>query len=82
MEACTPNVSEQRLNYYPSIDIRDLRSGKIKRISEHTDFGTITLLFRDSVGGPEVEDQSNLGTYLPVEAESKTRILVNVGDSL
>lgn len=82
IEHCTPNVSEMRLNCYPPIDIKDLKSGKINRISEHTDFGTVTLLFQDSVGGLEVEDQSNMGTYFPVECESKSVMLVNIGDSL
>ena len=79
---CLPNVSELRLNYYPKIDIQEMKSGRINRISAHTDFGTVTLLFQDSVGGLEVEDQGNLGTYFPVEASSKTEILVNIGDSL
>ncbi|GCB25946.1 flavonol synthase/flavanone 3-hydroxylase [Aspergillus awamori] len=79
---CMPNVSEMRLNYYPKVDIRDLRSGHMSRISEHTDFGTVTLLFQDSVGGLEVEDQSNLGTYFPVTCENKHVMLVNIGDSL
>ncbi|KAF2438001.1 Clavaminate synthase-like protein [Karstenula rhodostoma CBS 690.94] len=82
IDRCTPNVSEMRLNSYPPIDIRDLKSGRMNRISEHTDFGTVTLLFQDSVGGLEVEDQSNMGTYFPVECESKSTMLVNTGDSL
>lgn len=82
IERCTPNVSEMRLNSYPPIDVKDLKSGKINRISEHTDFGTVTLLFQDSVGGLEVEDQSNMGKYFPVECESKSTMLVNIGDSL
>lgn len=79
---CDQNVSELRLNYYPQIDIKNLRSGKTNRISEHTDFGTMTLLFQDSVGGLEVEDQTNMGSYIPVSAASSTEMLVNVGDSL
>ncbi|KAI5777593.1 hypothetical protein EDC01DRAFT_635506 [Geopyxis carbonaria] len=80
--ACLPNESELRLNYYPSIDVAAVRSGRISRISEHTDFGTVTLLFQDSVGGLEVEDQGNMGTYLPVAPGGRTEMLVNVGDSL
>ena len=79
---CLPNVSELRLNYYPSIDVKDLKTGRINRISAHTDFGTVTLLFQDSVGGLEVEDQKAMGTYFPVESGRKTEILVNIGDSL
>ncbi|KAL3421016.1 hypothetical protein PVAG01_07461 [Phlyctema vagabunda] len=79
---CKENVSEMRLNYYPPIHVRELRSERVNRISEHTDFGTFTLLLQDSVGGLEVENQSDLGTYFPVEASSMNEILVNVGDSL
>ena len=32
------------------------------------------------VGGLEVEDQANMGTYVPVEASSKMEMLVNIGD--
>ena len=95
---CADNVSEMRLNYYPPIvrrippqisikltrvkDIREIKSGLKTRISPHTDFGTITLLFQDSVGGLEVEDQASPGTYLPVPSNSPSEILVNIGDSL
>ena len=48
VEKCKENVSEIRLNYYPAVNIRDIKSGKLNRISEHTDFGTVTLLLQDS----------------------------------
>lgn len=82
IKQCTPNVSEMRLNSYPPVKIGDLKSGRYNRISEHTDFGTVTLLFQDSVGGLEIEDQSNMGTYFPVECETKSTMLVNIGDTL
>ncbi|PVH92503.1 Clavaminate synthase-like protein [Periconia macrospinosa] len=82
IKQCTPNVSEMRLNSYPPVKIGDLKSGRYNRISEHTDFGTVTLLFQDSVGGLEIEDQSNMGTYFPVECETKSTLLVNIGDTL
>lgn len=47
-ELCEDNVSELRLNYYPPIHVEELRNEKVNRISEHTDFGTVTLLFQDS----------------------------------
>lgn len=40
-----------RLLYYP-FD-QDLKSGQ-QRLGQHTDWGTITLLFQDQVGGLEV----------------------------
>lgn len=84
IERCKDNVSELRLNYYPPINVQDMKTGHISRISSHTDFGTVTLLLQDSVGGLEVEDQSALGSgkHIPVEPTSKTELLINVGDSL
>lgn len=82
IDLCLPNMSELRLNYYPEIEVKELRSGRINRISEHTDFGTVTLLFQDSIGGLEIEDQSRRGHYFPVECESASTMLVNIGDSL
>lgn len=76
------NSSELRLNYYPTVDVRSVRGGTHTRISEHTDFGMVTLLFQDSVGGLEVADHVNEGQFISVEPESKTEILANVGDSL
>ena len=34
------------------------------------------------MGGLEVEDQTNMGHYIPVEAKDMSEMLVNVGDSL
>ncbi|EAU30235.1 conserved hypothetical protein [Aspergillus terreus NIH2624] len=78
---CAPNSSELRLNYYPAVPRSALVSGNM-RISSHTDFGTITLLFQDCVGGLEVEDQSRPGHYLPVTPDDCTDIIINVGDCL
>lgn len=46
-----PNYTSLRSLYYPKIE-EDI-SGKI-RFDEHTDYGTFTLLFQDSIGGLEV----------------------------
>lgn len=78
---CNENTSELRLNHYPPIDQEALKKGA-KRISEHTDFGTVTLLFQDSVGGLEVEDQAERGHYLPVTCDSRYEMIVNIGDCL
>ncbi|OJD33864.1 clavaminate synthase-like protein [Diplodia corticola] len=81
---CNRNETELRLTRYPRVDIDRLRDGKTTRIAEHTDFGTFTLLFQDSTGGLEVEDQRRLGTFLPVtaEKEGKMEMIVNVGDTV
>ena len=55
---------------------------KQTRISEHTDFGMVTLLFQDSIGGLEVADHDHQGEFMSVEPDSKVEILANVGDSL
>lgn len=46
--------TQLRYNYYPMIaDIRKVKPGQI-RCGEHTDYGGITLLIQDDVGGLEV----------------------------
>jgi len=74
--------NEFRLLHYPSIPSKTLADGKTTRIAEHTDFGTITMLFQDSVGGLQVEDQTSLGTFRNVESSAPTDIILNIGDSL
>jgi len=46
-----PNYTSLRSLFYPQIT-EDI-SGAI-RFDEHTDYGTFTLLFQDSIGGLEV----------------------------
>ncbi|KAL4986548.1 hypothetical protein BDW68DRAFT_124613 [Aspergillus falconensis] len=71
-DRCGTNSSELRLNHYPATRISDLQDGEKMRISSHTDFGTITLLWQDGVGGLEVEDQHRDGVYLPVVPSPST----------
>ncbi|KAJ0424975.1 hypothetical protein BJY00DRAFT_226727 [Aspergillus carlsbadensis] len=98
---CSRNSSELRLNHYPpatcAADLDRLADGSMMRISSHTDFGTVTLLFQDGVGGLEVEDQDRSGVYIPVLPTRGSRdgdghghghggigreLIVNVGDCL
>lgn len=75
--------NEFRILHYPDIPASELRDGSgATRIAEHTDFGTITMLFQDSTGGLQVEDQVELGTFRDVESEAATDIILNIGDSL
>ncbi|KAK7227063.1 hypothetical protein V2G26_015066 [Clonostachys chloroleuca] len=74
--------NEFRILHYPAIPASDLSDGTATRIGEHTDFGTITLLFQDAVGGLQVEDQENLGTFRDIESASPTDMILNIGDSL
>ena len=48
--------TQLRFNYYPVIkDISKVKPGQI-RCGEHTDYGGITLLIQDDVGGLEVKN--------------------------
>ena len=50
------NGTTLRLLHYPKVlDPSLVKPGQI-RCGEHTDFGSITLLFQDSVGGLEVSE--------------------------
>lgn len=66
-----------------------LRSGEITRNLAHSDFGTLTLLFQDDVGGLEIVDLKSTNTVSSAEAENSGRfkhidpkpgtIVVNIG---
>lgn len=72
--------SELRLLHYPECPRKDLIEGNKTRIAEHTDFGSITLLFQDGAGGLQVQHQKS-GDFYPVECRYPV-MLVNVGDSM
>lgn len=72
---------ELRLLHYPTTPLAELRRKDRMRIAEHTDFGTLTLLFQDSIGGLEIEDQKVDGRFFPVHCAQPV-MLVNIGDSL
>jgi isopenicillin N synthase-like dioxygenase len=73
------SLFQLRLLHYPAIDAEELVQNKRSRINAHSDFGTLTLLFQDSVGGLEVEDPHHAGTFRAAEPIEDT-VLVNVGD--
>lgn len=74
------HVEEFRLAHYPAVRAKDinLNSGEQTRTSEHTDFGTITLLFQDTVGGLEVESNRERGVFHPITAPAPTMV-INIG---
>lgn len=78
---CIPSASDLRLNHYPAINSQDLRDGSVSRISPHTDFGIITLLLQDEVGGLEIEDRTHPNSFCPV-APRQMEIIVNASDTL
>jgi isopenicillin N synthase-like dioxygenase len=77
------------LLHYPAISRRLLSSGDLTRVPAHSDTGTLTLLFQDSVGGLEVADPNSANTVTSVEFEKNGTfkhvqpvpgaIVVNVG---
>ncbi|XP_028407443.1 2-oxoglutarate-dependent dioxygenase htyE-like [Dendronephthya gigantea] len=70
------NKTSLRLLYYPFN--ADLEAGQI-RLGQHSDYGTITLLFQDQIGGLEVFSQKE--GFVPARPIEET-ILVNIGDLL
>ncbi|KAK5278182.1 hypothetical protein LTR16_008912, partial [Cryomyces antarcticus] len=73
------DLFQLRLLHYPPVSTSLLRSGARDRIAAHSDFGTITLLFQDDVGGLEVEDPHAPDTFRAV-TPVQGAVLVNVAD--
>ncbi|PQE28628.1 gibberellin 20-oxidase protein [Rutstroemia sp. NJR-2017a BBW] len=66
---CQPSASELRLNYYPPVSVDRIREGHTRRTWPHTDFGLVTLLWQDDVGGLKYQDrhQSNSRSFMERE---------------
>jgi isopenicillin N synthase-like dioxygenase len=85
VQRCLPAHSEARVLHYPPVDVEVLKGGKTRRIWPHTDFGIITLLFQDGVGGLELEDRSVPGSFVPVVAQPEgmpSELVVNTSETL
>lgn len=52
-----------RYHHYPEVDRKSLVEGTKARVGAHSDYGTMTLLFQDQVGGLEVEHPTNKGQF-------------------
>jgi len=71
------SMTTLRSLYYPPLpDNFELKPGQV-RCGEHSDYGSITLLFQDDVGGLEVRARS--GEYVAA-TPIKDTVLVNIGD--
>ncbi|KAI9751562.1 MAG: electron carrier [Chaenotheca gracillima] len=84
VDRCIPAASEIRLNHYPPVSMATLREGKVRRTWPHTDFGIITLLFQDTVGGLELEDRTKPRTFVPVtpgDPDAPTELVVNISNT-
>ncbi|KAJ5780432.1 oxidoreductase 2OG-Fe(II) oxygenase family [Penicillium paradoxum] len=73
------NCSQFGWNHYLSTPLLSLQTGS-NRLNTHTDFGQLTLLFQDMVGGLESHDH-DAGIFRPVLPKPGTMI-VQVGDML
>lgn len=81
VERCQPPASELRMLYYPPVSLDRLKTGTIKRAWPHTDFGIITLLFQDGLGGLECEDRRKPFTFAPVLPTDDNEMIVNTSDT-
>lgn len=81
-DRCQGHASELRLNHYPPMHVNRVKEGKASRIWPHTDFGIITLLAQDSVGGLEIEQKDQPNHFVPVPLVNKTELVLNIGDTL
>ena len=79
-DRCVPTASELRLNHYPPVSIDTLKRGLTKRTWPHSDFGIITLLFQDDVGGLELEDRAT-GGFVPVIKQHPNEMVINISDT-
>ncbi|BGP39224.1 hypothetical protein JCM10450v2_003180 [Rhodotorula kratochvilovae] len=67
-----------RLLNYPPVEKAKIANGG-NRAGSHSDYGSVTLLWQDSVGGLEVQDKD--GKFVPARPVADT-VVVNVGDLL
>ncbi|RVX66188.1 hypothetical protein B0A52_10080 [Exophiala mesophila] len=70
-----------RYHHYPQVDRKSLVEGTKARVGAHSDYGTMTLLFQDKVGGLEVEHPTKKGQFDPAPYLEGAAI-VNIGDFL
>ncbi|KAK5993870.1 2-oxoglutarate-dependent dioxygenase buaE [Cladobotryum mycophilum] len=73
-------TNEFRLTHYPTVSRGEFAHST--RIAAHTDFGTITLLFQDEVGGLQVELPPGSGRFVDVESGGRHECILNAGDCL
>lgn len=77
VDRCNERHENLRLLHYPAVATKN--EGLVQRGAVHTDFGTITLLTQDSIGG--LRAQRLDGTWVTVPPVPGS-IVVNVGDML
>ncbi|OJJ36075.1 hypothetical protein ASPWEDRAFT_41308 [Aspergillus wentii DTO 134E9] len=73
-------TNELRITHYPAVAREDFAHST--RIATHTDFGTITLLFQDAVGGLQVEVPPHSGQFEDIDSGGPYECILNAGDCL
>ncbi|KAM0262607.1 hypothetical protein ACHAQJ_001652 [Trichoderma viride] len=76
----TEQANELRLTHYPAVPRGEFSHST--RIAAHTDFGTITLLFQDDVGGLQVEMPPGSNKFVDILSGGRYECILNVGDCL
>jgi isopenicillin N synthase-like dioxygenase len=87
--ATSDNFDTLTLIHYPPVTSHELDEGVKFRISPHTDWGTVTFLFQQKVGGLQVRPPVYTSAALDLDSEVWTSapvyedmILINIGDML
>ncbi|KAL4954840.1 hypothetical protein BDW69DRAFT_162380 [Aspergillus filifer] len=73
-------TNELRITHYPVVTRGEFAHAT--RVAAHTDFGTITLLFQDAVGGLQMEVPPHSGQFTDIQSGGLHECILNVGDCL
>lgn len=81
-KSCTPGANNLRLLHYPPVPKTTFSENPAQvRLGAHSDYGSITLLFQDTVGGLQVEHPQIKGHFVDVKPIKDT-VVINAGDLL
>lgn len=73
--------NELNLRYYPPVHASALENQEVTRLSAHTDFDSLTLLFQDDCGGLEIQKPGHPEEFIHAEPIPKA-LVMNIGDVL
>jgi len=71
--------NQLRLLHYPPLPAENLEKELVKRMPAHTDWGSLTILFQDEVGGLEIEDPREKGRFVSATPVGGS-VVMNLGD--
>ncbi|KAL8917798.1 MAG: hypothetical protein Q9172_005687 [Xanthocarpia lactea] len=73
--------NQLRLLHYPPVPAANIEDHSMTRMSAHSDWGSITMLYQDDCGGLEIENPQKKGEFIAAEP-LQDAIVLNVGDLL